>query len=116
MAKTGERPDGYAALPNRFKDYIAALELRVSTLEAQAPCRSSKQGARLKLVDRSYAGNDGFLPDDTVFEFLIDGAEFRVQAARPDKGICGVEVSTQMGACVVHPCVSNVVVIGKRDL
>src|SRR5688572_29220637 len=113
------RPAGYAALPKRFRDYIAELESKVSTLERQAPNRASRQGARLRLVDRLFAGNDGFLPDDTQFEFLIGGTEFRVKAASRDAGgygIDGVEVSTQNGACVVHPCVSNVVVIGRREL
>ena len=103
------RPTDIDRLPARFKDYIANMESTIRTLEGQVPARQAVKGARLKVVDALYQGNDGFLPDDTKFEFLINGMEYRVQAARE---MAGIEVSGLLQALVVHPRVSNVVVVG----
>ncbi len=105
------RPIGYDALPKRFKTYIDDLESQLRTLAMQVPARKAVQGTQLKLVDRLYQGNDGYLSDDTEFAFLIGTDEFRVKAAR-NHGVDGVEVSSPSGPLVVHPRVSNVVVIG----
>lgn len=108
-----ERPDGFSALPKRFKDYIAQLERAIHTLESQVPARRMMNGQSIKVVDRLHEGNDGFLPDDTEFEFHIKGAVFRIKRASPHHGIEGIEINTEFGVCVVYPRVSNVVVIGS---
>lgn len=112
-----ERPEGFDALPKRFKDYIIRLEQDLASVRKTVPSVDSTEGARVKIVDRLYAGNDGFISDQSVIEFpvLVDGKihEFRAQIARGREGQ-GVEVSSSTAGIVVYPEVSNVVVVGVR--
>jgi len=106
------RPDGYDALPRRFKDYVQALEDQVATLKRDAPT-TVKTSIRIKNYLR--AGPDGnlddgstYLADGTRLEFTINRERFDVYANEEGLEIMG------SNALAVLPQVSNVVTIIPR--
>lgn len=80
------------------------------SMAGQIPARAARHGASIKLVDQLHNGNDGYLSDKTVFEYVISGREYRVKMLDD-----GIEVSQSLGGgLAVIPCVSNVVVVTSR--
>jgi hypothetical protein len=101
--KKDERPEGYDALPRRFKDYINALEERVRTLRSAMPSQAPT-GLRIETYDRS--GQEVYLPDRTRLEFSIGQERFNV-CAEDD----GLEIGSERSRLLILPGVSNRITI-----
>jgi hypothetical protein len=103
------RPDGFDALPRRFRDYIAKLESEVDGLLKSRPTLTP---TGLRVIDYS-SDTSTWLPDGTRLEFTVQGAkrleEIRVYATRR-----GIEVNCSTSGLAVLPGVSNVVEIVPR--
>ena len=69
MTPTGERPDGFEKLPNRFKQYLTHLEREVQALKEKLP-----QAGPTDVKIRDYVHAEAYLPEKTVVSFrLPDG-------------------------------------------
>lgn len=104
------RPNGYEALPKRFKDHIRNLELKIAALRRMVP-RTEK--TRVRVIDAMHRDEDTYLPDDTAIEFMVNGFCFEVQRARNNYGL---SVRATTGSLAVEPNVSNDVTIVARKL
>ena len=99
-----ERPDGYEALPKRFRDYIGQLETRLRSLSDSLPTRAL---TCIEVVDYFASDNERvYLPDKTKLRFYVGRERFDV--CMDDDGI---KVTTEWQGLSVNPEASNVVVI-----
>lgn len=110
------RPDGFDALPKRFRDYVRNLEDAISGLEATRP---GIERTRVSVVDYSSSGGDDaqFLGENLRLRFDMsrdgtagDRVHIEVRLARDGEG---VEV-TGSESLIVAPNVSNVVHVMLR--
>lgn len=114
---TKKRPDGYDALPKRFKDYIRQMESEIDSLEKARPV---KEPTRVKIADFS-ARHDNreeqHFPDNTRIGFALHGLgaaarwiDVRLTERWPRDGLM-LEVSGE-NAIFIHPGVSNQIYVG----
>ena len=115
-----ERPDGYDALPKRFKDYIRQLEDEIHGLKASQPV---KERTRIHVVDHM-AAHEGrapyYLPDKTRFAYHLrsnakergGGESMVVSLAERVRGEKVLEIHAEWNGIAVYPHSGNVVHIG----
>lgn len=101
-------PDGYDALPKRFKLYIRQLEDRVTSLERSQP---SATPSRVHVIDY-LSQTKTYLPDATRLVFTVKNDEFEVLHSEDHDGI---EIRSSRHGLAVLPGVSNVVYIVVRE-
>ena len=112
-----DRPDGYDALPKRFKDYIRKVENTLTVFEKARPT----QRTRVRTVEYLNEGAAINLADRVRIEFDIRPKQQRrtepdydrIHVRLSDDGR-GVEVSGYNGRLCVLPDVSNCVTIVSR--
>lgn len=116
MKDDTKRPDGFDALPKRFRDYVRGLESTIETLTHQVPSRASTEGARLMVVDRQHRGNDGYLSDDTRIRhsIVVSGGRPGIEEIEVFRSehYEGIELRALSGSSLlVRPECANVVVV-----
>lgn len=105
-----DRPDGYDALPKRFKDYIRKLEYNVGMLQGRLP-KTEPTNVCIKEYD-SLRGVEAktYLADNAAVEFTV-GKERFVAQRKAD----GLEVRTEWNGLMVRPEVTNVITVVTRE-
>lgn len=102
------RPDGYDALPKRFKDYIRKIETDLRSVREQLPVKTKTNVC----VKSGLQGEPAYLPNDVEVQWtLADGNPVSVEFSRHENG----EQITVNGwtALIVIPEVSNSVRIAS---
>lgn len=99
-----KRPDGYDALPKRFKDYVRKIEDDYRSLREKQPVAD---GTRTRVALKPYGRSDDvFLPSDSrVVFFLADGNEIEIKTSEYND-YEQLEVKAN-SALIVIPEVSN---------
>ena len=109
-----QRPDGYDALPKRFKDYIRQMEGELHSARASQLVSTP---TRVKIADYSARHDDKpevYLPDRTRLAFRVGRSSWAwIEVRHTDQAPDAIEVSSSRGL-VVYPGVSNVVYVGLR--
>lgn len=109
------RPDGYDALPRRFREYVAKMERELQTFREM---NSAVAGSRIVL--RAYDGSEQFISESLSVRIYTGKAEpgawnSRWVEVKLDRrwGDDGVEVSGGE-PLLIYPEVSNVFVVKPR--
>lgn len=101
-----KRPDGFDALPARFKRYIADIETRERELRKALPSATKTAVRMVNYMDKAA---EVYLPSDSRIAFSVGRTEFLVQLADD-----GIEVRTDLSGLMIEPNVSNSVLIKER--
>lgn len=107
MSET-ERPEGFEALPKRFKQYIGAIESKMHAMQKERP----SQKTNVQLVDYAQREDGLYLPNDCTIRFTVKGSQLDVSSRRTDGE--GLEVSAVGDSLMIYPQVSNVVTLLPR--
>lgn len=109
-------PEGFDALPKRFKEYINGL---TSELRALQQTLDAEGETRVTLETYSRSAKVRYLPNDARIRFALGVEEGRMRRVEVQldrrRGSCGISVSSPDGRIVVLPEISNEVCIKVAD-
>jgi hypothetical protein len=109
-------PEGFDALPKRFKEYINGL---ASELRALQQTLDAEGETRITLETYSRSAKVRYLPNDARIRFALGVEEGRMRRVEVQldrrRGSCGISVSSPDGRIVVLPEISNEVCIKVAD-
>jgi len=110
MTEKRDRPEGFHALPQRFKTYVAKLENDLRDVRAALP---SQVPSRVSIGYDS----DAYLPDTTVMQYAVGGSILQVRLEdRGDWQVLEVRQTGSMsGAVAVWPSSGNVVYLSPTE-
>lgn len=114
MSRDDKRPDGYDALPKRFKDYIGQLESRVCALQSDRPTDRETRIRIVNVMARHHKERETYLPDKTTIAFKVGKGWIEARVAEGLRGDV-LELRGEWGGLAVYPSSSNVVHVGEAD-
>jgi hypothetical protein len=98
-----ERPADFDRLPKRYKEYIAAVERRLETLEGMNE-ELPESPIKIESYDSSVAPR--YLPERTRLSFLLPDGRIEVQIGKR-RGTDTLQLSSPDGRLLVYPEISN---------